>query len=72
MRKRKKDQPVEDETLDQAQPEQEEVLTGELVTGPREYVLKKTIIYKGDEKAPGDKVELNDRQAKWLKGSGHI
>jgi len=44
----------------------------EPITGPCEYTLKKKIIFKGDEKAPGAKVKLNARQAEWLKESGHI
>lgn len=72
MRKRKQHQPVEGEVLDGEQPVKDEALDGELVTGPREYILKKPITHKGDPKVPGDKVELNDRQAEWLKGSGHI
>jgi len=70
MRKRKQNQPVEGDVL--GEPVQKEALEGELVTGPREYTLEKPITYKGDSKVPGNKVELNDRQAKRLKGSGHI
>ncbi len=49
-----------------------EALSGELITGPQEYVLKKAITYKGVPKQVGDSVKLNDRQATWLKGSEHI
>lgn len=61
MRNRKKDQSVE-----------EEHLGGELITGPREYFLKKPIIQAGVERKEGEPVKLNDRQAEGLKGSGHI
>lgn len=61
MRKRQKNQSSEEQSL-----------TGELITGPREYTVKKPITHKGEGKVPGDKVVLNDRQAEWLKGSGHI
>lgn len=50
----------------------EESLSGELITGPREYVLKKPITHGGVPKQVGDPVKLNDRQATWLKGSEHI
>lgn len=60
MRKRQKNQPVE------------EALDGELITGRREYVLLKPITQAGERKEPPAKVKLNDRQAEWLKGSGHI
>ena len=51
---------------------QEEVKTGETITNRREYTLKKPIVQKGKDKGVGEKVKLNDRQAKWLKGSEHI
>jgi len=41
MRKRKQNQPVEGDVLDE--PVQEKALEGELVTGPREYTLEKPI-----------------------------
>jgi len=46
--------------------------TGEEVTALKEYTLKKKIVFKGEDKAPGAKVKLNARQAEWLKESGHI
>lgn len=61
MTKRRKNQPVEEETL-----------PGEVITGPREYTLKKPIVNRGEAKVSGDKVVLSDRQAERLKGSGHI
>ena len=48
------------------------VQTGELVTEPGRYILKKPIVYGGDLKAPDDEVKLDDRQAERLKQSGHI
>lgn len=61
MRKRQKNQPSE-----------ETVLTGDLITGPREYTVKNAFVHKGKALVPGEKVVLNDRQAEWLKGSDHI
>ena len=48
------------------------VQTGELVTTPGRYILKKAIIYGGNPKEPDIEVALNDRQAEQLKQSGHI
>jgi len=48
------------------------VQTGELVTAPGRYILKKAIVYRGELKKPGSEVALNDRQAEQLKQSGHI
>lgn len=48
------------------------VLTGTTITADQEYTLKKPLINRGKELEPGQKVKLNSRQAKWLKGSEHI
>ncbi len=39
---------------------------------PRTYTLIDTIIYRGETKGPGEKVELDDQQAKRLRETGHI
>lgn len=49
-----------------------EPLEGELITGPREYTVLKTITHRGEHKAPGDTVKLHDHQAERLIRSGHI
>lgn len=38
----------------------------------REYTVKSPIIHRGEEKVPGGKVNLTDRQADSLRKSGHI
>lgn len=38
----------------------------------REYELLKPITYRGEEVSPPTKVSLDDRQADWLRESGHI
>lgn len=61
MKERSENEAVEEQPLD-----------GQVVTGQREYTLKKPITHKGRPRVTGDKVKLNDRQAKRLKGSEHI